>query len=345
MHSERTQAPAEPDTAPETEAGGGGAGLAVTRLEQRLATLEGGDDCVATASGMAAISNTCLALLSAGDHVVASRVVYVSVNELLRNHLPGRFGINSSLVETWDLQAVRKAITPQTRMVYVETPANPTTQISDIAAIARIAREAEAILTVDSTLSGLITQHPLQLGADLVIHSITKYANGHADALGGAVIGRRPLIERIRQFAVVDFGAGISPFNAWQILRGLVTLPMRMERHNRNALLVAQFLEGHPKVAWVRYPGLQSHPQHEIARKQMSGFSGMLNFDIKGRPRQRAEVLKRLKLFTHASCFGHDQSLIAVYRCGRRFFFRVSVGLEDPQDLIADLDQALRAVE
>ena len=198
---------------------------------------------------------------------------------------------------------------------------------------------------VDSTWSGLLPQRPLELGADLVAHSLSKYINGHGDALGGAVIGRQDLIDKIRFFAVKTLGGCISPFNAWQIMRGMVTLPMRMERHSSNAMKVATFLEAHPKVAWVRYPGLPSHPQHEVARKQMNGFSGMLTFDIKGDPTQRAELLRRLRLFTHATCLGHDESLIMVYNWAGQDFFRVSIGLEDAPDLIADLDQALSVVE
>ena len=177
------------------------------------------------------------------------------------------------------------------------------------------------------------------------MHSLSKYINGHGDALGGAVFGPKLLIDKIRRFVVKDLGACISPFNAWQIMRGSVTLQMRMERHNQNTMQVAQFLENHPKVAWVRYPGLKSHPQHDIACKQMEGFSGMLNFDIKGDREQRAEVVDRLKLFSYATCLGHEESLLMVYDDYHGHdFFRVSIGLEDPQDLIADLDQALSVV-
>jgi methionine-gamma-lyase len=316
----------------------------VRYLEERLADLEGGEACVVTASGVAAIAGTLLTLLGAGDQVVASEVVYFSINRILRHDFPQRLKIDATLVDTSDLGAVKNALTSKTRVIHVETPGNPTTRISDIAALAGIAHEAGAWLTVDSTWSGLLGQHPLQLGADLVMHSLSKYVNGHGDALGGAVIGRKELIDRIRLLAVVDLGACLSPFNAWQIMRGSATLPLRLERHASNAGRVAAFLEGHPKVAWVRYPGLPSHPQHEIARKQMTSFSGMLNFDIKGDPAQRAKVVERLKLFAHATCLGHDESLIAAYSWGTDHFFRVSVGLEAPEDLIADLDQALAVV-
>jgi methionine-gamma-lyase len=315
-------------------------------LEERLLALEGGEDCVVTASGVSAINGTFLALLKTGDHIVAPEISYGSVRTMLLDYFPNKFGINTSLVDATDPQAIQRALTPKTRLIHLETPGNPTTAISDIAAVAKIAKEAGVLLSVDSTWSGLTTQHPFQLGADLVMHSLSKYINGHGDALGGAVLGPKELVDKIRRFVVKDLGGCISPFNAWQIMRGSVTLPLRMQQHNRNALLVAEHLEGHPKVAWVRYPGLKSHPQHAIAAKQMDGFSGMLNFDIKGDPRQRPEVASRLKLFSYATCLGHDESLIMVYDDYQGHeSFRVSVGLEDPQDLIADLDQALAPVK
>jgi cystathionine gamma-synthase/methionine-gamma-lyase len=314
-------------------------------LEEKLADFEGGEACVLSASGCAAIAGTMLTLLSSGDHIISSSVVYVSIWRLLREDFPDRFGIKTSLVNTSDPEAVRAALTPETKVIHIETPGNPTTRISDIAAIAEIAKEAGVILTVDSTWSGLFTQHPLQMGADVVFHSLSKYINGHGDALGGAVIGRQELVDQVRRFAVIDMGGCISPFNAWQIMRGSETLPLRLERHSQNAMAVAEFLESHPKVAWVRYPGLKSHPQHTIAKKQMSSYSGMLNFDIKGDPDQRWEVIRRLRIFAHATCLGHDESLIAVYSWDDEDFFRVSVGLEDPEDLTADLDRALGFVE
>jgi len=310
-------------------------------LEERLAALEGSEDCIVTASGVSAINGTFFALLSSGDHLIASQIAYVSVRTMLLEHFPRRFGIATSLVDTTDPEAVRRTLTPQTKLIHLETPGNPTTAISDIAAIAPIARSAGALLSVDSTWSGLLTQHPLLLGADIVFHSLSKYINGHGDALGGAILGAKALLDPIRKFAVKDMGSCISPFNAWQIMRGSATLPLRMPRHCQNALRVAEFLETHPKVAWVRYPGLKSHPQHALASRQMDGSSGMLNFDIRD-PRQRPELLRRLKLFTHATSLGHDESLIMVYDdFSGNEFFRVSVGLEDADDLIEDLEQAL----
>jgi cystathionine beta-lyase/cystathionine gamma-synthase len=313
-------------------------------LEQRLLALEGGEACVVTSSGVSAINGMFLALLSSGDHIIASDISYISVRTMLIEHFPQRFGIATSLVNTSDPELVEAAITPQTRLIHIETPGNPTTRISDIAAIARIAHAHGALLSVDSTWSGLTTQRPLELGADLVAHSISKYVNGHGDALGGAVIGPADLIERIRRFAVKDLGGCISPFNAWQIMRGAATLPLRMERHCENAMRVAEYLEQHPKVAWVRYPGLRSHPEHAIAARQMRGFSGMLNFDLRAADR-RADLIRGLQIFTHAVSLGHDESLIFVYsNYDGEEFFRVSVGLEDADDLIADLERALAAI-
>lgn len=314
-------------------------------LEEKLADLEGAEDCVLTASGVSAIAGSLLTLLSKGDHIISSDVVYISIHNLLVEDFPNRFGIETSLVDTSDLAAIEAALTPKTKIIHVETPGNPTTRVSDVAAIAEVAREAGALLTVDSTWSGLLSQQPLELGADLVLHSLSKYINGHGDAVAGAALGCQELIDQVRQFAVVNLGACISPFNAWQIMRGSETLPLRLERHSANALAVAAFLESHPKVAWVRYPGLPSHPQHEVAKKQMKYFSGMLNFDIQAAPSQRIEVIRRLKFFAHATCLGHDESLIALYPWDEPQFFRVSVGLEDAEDLIDDLDQALAGIE
>ena len=247
----------------------------------------------------------------------------------------------------------------------METPGNPIVQIADIAAIAEIAHAAGALLVVDSTWSGLTTQRPLELGADVVIHSATKYINGHGDSLGGAVIGPRKLMTEIREYGIVHLGACASPFNAWLIMRGSVTLPMRMQKHCENAQRVAEFLESHPKVRSVRYPGLESHPGRAVAKRQMNGFGGMLNFNLKADMMQHFEFLKRLELITYAVSLGHDQSLI--YYLPTEFFFadwgamneaqkekyarimgdgvfRLSVGIEDAGDIIDDLSRALDAV-
>lgn len=333
-------------------------------LEERLALLEGGEDCVVAASGMGAIAATFFTLLNAGDHIIASEVCYTGTQKLLGFHLP-RFGIEVSLVDTSDLDEVSAAIRPDTKVVYIETPGNPIVSISDIEKIAEMAHAVGATVVVDSTWSGLVTQSPLKLGADVVIHSATKYINGHGDSLGGAAIGKKKFLADVREYGIVHLGACISPFNAWLILRGSVTLPIRVQRHCENAQKVAEFLESHAKVKSVRYPGLKSHPGYEIARRQMKAPSGMLNFNLKADMKEHFEFLKRLKLVTHAVSLGHDQSLI-IYIPTFFFFedmvvfndaqkkkytnlmgegiYRLSVGIEDADDIIKDLGNALDQV-
>lgn len=311
-------------------------------LEERLQALEGGEDCVVTASGVSAINGTFMALLSSGDHIICSDISYVSVRTMLLEHFPKRFGIETTLLDTSDVAAVKAALRPNTKIIHVETPGNPTTRISDLAAIAEIAHAHGALLTVDSTWSGLTTQKPFALGADIVMHSISKYINGHGDALGGAVFGPKALMDVVRLFVVKDMGACISPFNAWQVMRGVATLELRMARHNENAQRVAEYLESHPKVAFVRYPGLKSHPNHTVAARQMDGFSSMLNFDLVDQSK-RAAFISYLKVFVHAVSLGHDESLIFVYTdaTNGESFYRVSIGIENVEDLIADLAHAL----
>lgn len=333
-------------------------------LEERLALLEGGEDCLVAASGMGAIAATLFTLLNAGDHIVASEVSYTGTQKLLGFHLP-RFDVDVSLVDTTDPQEVSRSIREDTKVVFVETPGNPIVGISDIEIISEIAHRVGATMIVDSTWSGLSNQQPLDLGADLVIHSATKYINGHGDALGGAVIGPQKILTDIREYGIVHLGACISPFNAWLILRGSVTLPMRMEKHSQNALAVASFLESHPKVQSVTYPALKSHPGYAVAGRQMKAASGMLNFNLKADMMAHFDFLKDLQMITHAVSLGHDQSLM-VYIPTEFFFedmvvfndaqkekyaalmgegiFRFSVGIEDSADIIADLSQALDKV-
>ena len=328
-------------------------------LEERLAGMEGGEDCVVSASGVAAISGAFFTLLSAGDHLISSRICYIGIHGFLVEHFAKRFGVELTLVDTTKPEEVRAALRPNTKLIHVETPSNPTTLVSDIAAIAAIAKEAGAIFTVDSTFSGLVMQKPLDLGADLVMHSLTKYINGHGDSLGGAVIGRKDLISQIRLTASVHLGATISPFTAWLIMRSAATLPLRMKQHGENAMALARFLEAHPKVKFVRYPGLESHPQHAVALKQMNGYGGMINFALKAGKDGYFPFLGALRVITHAVCLGHAESLVQFYPQEGNHpelgvlnypedigegFVRFSVGLEDVGDLIADLTQALAVV-
>jgi len=331
-------------------------------LEEKMAALEGGEAALALSSGMAAVSALLFTFLDRGDHIIASEVCYAGSVELFGLHLQ-RYGIDVSLVDTSDPEQVRQALHPRTKMVYVEIPANPILRLSDIAALAEIAHDAGALLVVDSTWAGPCLQRPLALGADYVIHSATKYLNGHGDALGGIIVGPASGIHRIRKEALVHLGGAISPFNAWLIARGLVTLPLRMARHSESALTIARFLESHPAVARVIYPGLESHPQHDLARRQMRAFGGMLTFQLKGGLGAAITLAEKVRLFQYATSLGHARSLLFYYPTDvyvdsapyltreqkeriREWMgegvVRVSVGLEDPQDLIADLDQALR---
>ena len=333
----------------------------VRMLEEKLAALEGAEDCVAFASGMAASSALLLALLKPGDHLIVSDVHYAGTAELIRATLADA-GIESSAVDASDLAAVEAAVRPRTRLVWIETPANPIMRLADIAAVAAIAHRHGLLLAVDSTFATPIATRPIELGADFVVHSLTKYIGGHGDALGGAVLGSAERLEPLRQHALVHYGGCISPFNAWLIARGAATLPLRMAAHEQGAQRVATFLEGHGAVTQVRYPGLASHPQRELALRQMANMSGMLAFQVRGGEAVARRMAKELQVIHFAVSLGHHRSLIywietdammastfhlageqlAAYReYAGDGVFRLSVGLEDADDLCADLDRVL----
>lgn len=325
-------------------------------LQEKLKSLEGGEDCVVLASGVAALSGIFFALLKSGDHVVFSNITYVAVYRLLNELLPGKYGIETTIVDTSNIDAVRAAIKPNTKLIHIETPGNPTTQISDIAAIAQLAHENGVLLSVDNTFASPYTQRPIELGADLTVESLTKYINGHGDAMGGAVIGAKSLIDRIRTDSMVNLGGAISPFNAWLIMRGAVTLPLRMREHNNNALAVARYLESQKGVRFVSYPGLEKHKGHEIAKRQMiNGFGGVLAFGLNADHGTHNRFVAALRVITSAVSLGHDESLIVFlgenderqYLYPEEFhggFFRLSVGIEDANDIIEDLKQALKVI-
>jgi methionine-gamma-lyase len=335
----------------------------VSQLEEKLALLEGAEACLTFASGMAAISALFVHFLGSGDRLVMSDVAYAGAAELGNDILP-KMGIEVVKVDMTDLEALASAITPQTKLVYLETPANPIVRLTDIKVAAAIAHEAGVPVAIDSTFATPIATQPLALGADFVIHSLTKYIGGHGDALGGAVLGPKRVLSQLRRQINVHFGGVLSPFNAWLILRGAATLPWRMKAHAENAMQVAQFLEGHAAVKKVTYPGLPSHPQHALARQQMKNFSGMLTFQVEAGPATAHRLAERLKIWHYAVSLGHHRSLIfymnttdllqssfhlneAQQESYRAFagqgIFRVSVGLEDADDLCRDLDQALSA--
>ena len=323
-------------------------------LQDKLCALTGAEDCAVFASGVAALTGVFIPFLNSGDHAVVSEVSYSATNLLFREYLPEKYNIDVTFVDGTDTEAVRKAIRPNTKLIHIETPGNPTTGIADIETIAKMAHDAGALLSVDATFAGPICIRPLSLGADLEIHSMTKYINGHGDSLGGCVLGRTELLEKVKDIAMVNFGGVLSPFNTWLITRGLKTLPLRMAQHSKVALAVARFLESCPAVRFVWYPGLESHPQHERAKKMMHGqYSGMISFDIIGDEKAHEKFLDSLKLVTHAVSLGDIESLIVYYdktsdklphypEIYREGFFRFSIGLENEEDLIEDLTQAMK---
>ncbi len=334
----------------------------VRALEDKLAAIEGAEAAMVTATGMAAVSSVALGLLKKGDHLIAQEVCYVGSQELFGELLPS-YGIEVTLLDTSNLSLVEQALQDNTKMLYVETPANPLLRIADIKGLSVIAKQAGALLAVDSTYATPVLQKPLNLGADLVIHSLTKFINGHGDALGGVILGRADLLKMLRKSMLVHLGGAASPFNAWLIARGIQTLALRMDKHCANALALASFLEQHPAVERVFYPGLPSHPHHQLASEQMSGFGGMLTFILKDGLNAAIRMAEKINIFTYATSLGHPHSLLFYYPTDLYIdqisyltddqklkirkewmgegIVRVSAGLENTEDLIADLEQAL----
>ena len=322
-------------------------------LQDKLCALTGAEDGAVFASGVAALAAVFTTFLNSGDHAVVSEVCYSATNLLFREYLPKKYNIEVTLLDTTDTEAVRAAVRPNTKLIHVETPGNPTTGISDLDAIAQIAHTAGAIMSVDATFAGPICIYPIKHGADLEIHSMTKYINGHGDSLGGCVLGRTELINRVKELAMVNYGGILSPFNAWLVARGLVTAPLRMRQHSEVAMKVARWLESNPAVRFIWYPGLESHPQHDRAVRYMNGqYSGMISFDISGDEAAHQKFLDSLTLVTHAVSLGDVESLIVYYdktsdklphypEIYREGFFRFSIGLEDAEDIISDLQQAM----
>jgi cystathionine gamma-synthase/methionine-gamma-lyase len=331
-------------------------------LETRLAALEGGEAALSFTSGMAAISALFLDRLGSGEHLVLSNVCYAGVAELAHDILP-KHGIAVTAVDTSNPEAVAAAMRPNTRLVHIETPANPILRLSDIAAIAEMAHAGGAELSVDATIATPLGTKPLTLGADYVVHSLTKYIGGHGDALGGAVISRQERITALRKGSLIHLGGSLSPFAAWLILRGMETLAPRMMMHEANARRVEAFLADHPKVRSVFWPGSPHHSQHDLAVRQMRNFSGLLAFSVKEEGRALARRLaERLRVVSYAVSLGKTKSLlfyIPTEDILRSSFhlegqearsyrdwasdgvFRFSVGLEDPDDIIADLEQSI----
>jgi cystathionine beta-lyase/cystathionine gamma-synthase len=327
----------------------------VATFERRVAAIERGEAVLATASGMAAIANAALTLVAAGDHIVSARAIYPSTVHFFTTQLQA-LGIETTFVDGTDPGAVEAAIRPNTKLFYLETPGNPILALCDLEAIGAIARRAGITTVCDNTFATPINQRPIELGIDIVVHSATKYFCGHGDAVGGLIVGTKPFIHRCATEPMRYFGGIMAPFTAYLMLRGTQTLPMRVARHNANALALAQWLERQPGVASVSYPGLPSHPQHALARRQMKGFGGMICFDLKGGVEAGARLMDRVKLCSLAVSLGDTRTLIThpastthsvVTRDARLAqgvtdgLVRLSVGLEDVEDLIADLEEGL----
>ncbi len=328
-----------------------------TALEKCLASLEDGKFGLAFASGCAATTNV-MSLLRAGDHVVACDDLYGGTYRLFEQVLT-RFGITFTFVDMNNNDAINKAIQSNTKMIWIETPTNPLLKLCDIAEVATIAKSKKILLAVDNTFMSPYFQKPLNLGADIVVHSTTKYIGGHSDVIGGGVITSNEELYLDMKFTQKSIGAVPGPFDCWLTLRGIKTLAIRMKEHNKNAIAVANFLLNHPKIEKVNYPGLESHPQYELAKKQMTGFGGMISFEVKGGLESGKKVATATKLFALAESLGGVESLIghpatmthaAIPREERLKvglkdgLLRLSVGIEDQEDLINDLDQALSNV-
>ena len=326
-------------------------------LEEKVAALYGADDAIVLASGVAALHALFWTLLKTGDRVVYPKVSYMAVYRMFHELFNIKFGVETVMVDMTDLDAVRMAITPGTRLVHIETPDNPTVGVTDIEAVAKIAHKNGAIVSVDNTFASPYNQLPLELGADFVVDALTKFINGHGDAQGGAIISNDlAAMDRIRYEAQVNVGSVISPFNAWQIFRGAVTFPLRMQRINDSSLRIAHWLEQRKNVTFVSYPGLPSNRGHFTAKKQMkNGYGGVISFGLNADDKTVERFCAKLKVVTFAVSLGHDESLIfpqpsydeRIDLYPKQFlegFIRFSVGLEEPEDIIEDLDQALRAV-
>ena len=327
----------------------------VRTFEKRLAALEGGERCVATASGMGAILTTCLGLLQAGDHIVSSRAIFGST-VMLFNTILSRFGVETSYVPLTDLDAWEAAIRPETKLLFLETPSNPVTEIADIQALADLAHAHGCQLVVDNCFCTPALQKPLELGADIIIHSATKYLDGQGRCIGGAIIGTEECVGADIFGVVRTGGTNMSPFNAWVFLKGLETLRIRMEAHSRNALQLAEWLEQQPAIACVNYPGLKSHPQYELAAKQQRAPGGVLSFEVKGGQAAAWKLIDSTKMLSITANLGDTKTTIthpATTTHGRvdpdvraeagisDGLVRIAVGLEEVADIQADLARGL----
>jgi methionine-gamma-lyase len=327
-------------------------------LETLVADLESGSKGIATSSGMAAVNTIYMALLSKGDHIVSSAAVYGPSRVVMEQHW-SRFGVESSYVNTANIEEVKAAIRPNTKMLYVETPANPTMDITDLTACAKLAHDHKMVLVVDNTFSSPYLQRPLELGADVVFHSMTKFLNGHADIVAGMIVTKDDALGKKLRSMMVALGCNMDPHQAYMVIRGIKTLGIRIERAQESAMKIAAYLENHPKVDWVMYPGLKSHPQHELARRQMDGFGSMISFELKGGLTAGKILMDHVKVAILAVSLGGVETLIqhpasmthskvpaeAKVKAGiTDGLVRYSVGIEDVEDLISDLEQGLAII-
>jgi methionine-gamma-lyase len=330
----------------------------IRAFEQNIAELENGFDGIATSSGMGAISSVYMALLSAGSHIISSDAVYGPARGVLEQDF-SRFNVEASFVNTSNTENIIAALKPNTRVLYIETPANPTMEITDIVACARIAKENNLILVVDNTFCSPYLQKPLDLGADVVLHSITKFINGHADIVGGVIVTKDPVLYKKIRHSMVYMGCNMDPTQAFMVLRGVRTLALRIERAQENAMKIANFLQSHPEVAWIKYPGLTSHPQYELAKNQMKGFGSMMSFGLKGGYEAGKKLMDNVHLALLAVSLGGVETLIqhpaSMTHAGVNKenklaagitddLIRFSVGIEDVEDIIEDLKQGLLCI-
>jgi methionine-gamma-lyase len=330
----------------------------IRALERNVAELEHGVDGVATASGMGAVNVVYMALLCKGAHLVSTGSVYGPSRGLIEKHY-SRYGVEYSFIDTSDIENVRKAIRPNTKVVYLESPSNPAMLVTDITAVSELAHQHGCRVVVDNTFASPCLQKPLDLGADVVLHSVTKFLNGHADVVGGIIVAKdEALLKELRATMVIT-GCNMDPHQAFLVSRGVKTLSLRVERAQRNAIEIANWLEAHPKVAWVRYVGLPSHPQHELVKRQMSGFGSMISFELKGGFEAGRRLMDNVHLATLAVSLGGVETLIehpaSMTHAGMSEadrleggitagLVRYSVGIENVEDLIADLEQALERI-
>jgi methionine-gamma-lyase len=327
-------------------------------LENIIAELETGYGGIGTSSGMGAVNTVYMGLLRQGDHIISSDAVYGPSRGVMEEYY-SRFGVESTYVTTSDIENIKKAIKSNTKVLYLETPANPTIEITDLKACSEIANAHNLIMVVDNTFSSPYLQRPIEFGADVVLHSLTKFINGHADIVGGIVVAKDELMYKKLRTTMINLGCNMDPHQAYLVIRGLKTLGIRIDKAQESAMLIAEFLEKHPKVEWIKYPGLKSHPQHELAKKQMDGFGSMISFGLKGGFDAGKTLMNNVKLAMLAVSLGGVESLIehpasmTHSKVSREDkikagitdgLVRYSVGIEDVNDLISDLDQALAKI-